>query len=149
MSYLLKNSSQVVNALEHTARSIKDKINHQFKELDYDISYDQWQVIQAIEKNEGRTQIAIAKDCDKEPASICRTIKYLRKRGLVTKTKDESNKRINRIYLTEKGRHLSRKAHSCFEIVSKNCFDNIFDREVNILIKLLDRIQSNYPLVQS
>ncbi len=38
-------------------------------------------------------------------------------------------------------------AKSCFESVSKLGLDNIFDREVNMLIKLLERIQHNYGAV--
>lgn len=147
MSYLLKNSSQVVSTLENTARSIKENVNNHFKDLQFEISYEQWEVIQAINDNQGLTQIEIAKKCCKEPASISRTLKFLKKKDLIQKVKDRKNKRNNRIFLTDKGKVLSMNAKSCFENVSKLGLDNIFDREVNMLIKLLERIQHNYGAV--
>lgn len=146
MPYLLKSSSQVVSALEHTARSIKDNINNHFKEQRYDISYEQWEVINVVSENEGLTQIQIAKISGKEPASICRTIKYLCKKDILEKVKDKNNKRNNRIFLTDKGRLLSYNARLCLDSVSKNYLSNIYDREVNMLIKLLERIQNNYVI---
>ena len=136
----------MVSALELTARSIKDNINNHFKEQKYDISYEQWEVINVICENEGLTQIQIARISGKEPASICRTIKYLSKKGILEKVKDKKNKRNNRIYLTDKGKLLSYNARSCLDNVSKNYLSNIYDREVNMLIKLLERIQNNYAV---
>ena len=144
MSYLLKNSSQVVSILESTARSIKENVNIHFKNLQVEITYQQWEVIQAINDNQGLTQIEIAKKCNKEPASICRTLKFLKKKDLIYKVKEKQNKRNNSIFLTDKGKVLCVNARSCFEDVSKLALDNIFDCEVNLLIKLLERIQHNY-----
>ena len=113
----------------------------------YEISYEQWEVIKAIHENEGLTQIQIAKTTGKEPASVSRTIKYLCKKNILTKEKDKKNKRKNKIFLTDKGRLLCHNARTCVDSVSKSYLNNIYDREVNLLIKILERIQSNYTVV--
>ena len=147
MAFLLKDSSQVVSTLENTARSIKENVNNHFKDLHFDISYEQWEIIQTIFDNPGLSQIEIAKKCGKEPASVSRTLKFLKKKNIINKVKEENNKRNNRIFLTQKGNELCIKARICFENISKRGLHNIFDREVNILIKLLERIQHNYSAV--
>lgn len=141
MQYLLKNSSQVVAALERTAHNIKEDVNLNFKLSGYGVSYEQWVVLKAIGENEGLTQIQIAKACHKEPASICRTLKYLSSKELIIKASDVNNKKIKRVELTQKGRTLVNNAVKSVEEVSKKCLENIFDREINVFVNILDRIQ--------
>lgn len=141
MGYLLKNSSQVVAALERTAHNIKEDVNIKFKLLGYGVSYEQWVVLNAIFDNEGATQIQIARDCNKEPASICRTLQFLLKKELISKSSDINNKKIKRVELTLKGRTLVENARRSVEEVSQKCLENIFDRELNLFINILDRIQ--------
>lgn len=141
MSYLLKNSSQVVAALEHTSHIIKSEINVRFKQKDYGISYRQWVILDAIANKDGQTQIQIAKTCNKEPASISRTLQYLSNKGLVIKKSDSNNKKVKKISLTSSGEALTEEATLSVEEVSKNCLDNIYERELNIFIKILDRIR--------
>ncbi len=141
MSYLLKNSSQVVAALERTTHNIKEDVNIKFKLLGYGVSYEQWVVLNAINDNLGVTQIEIAKFCKKEPASICRTLQFLSKRNLIIKLSDPNNRKVNRVKLTSKGKSLVEKAQHSVDEVSRKRFENIFDRELNLFIKILDRIQ--------
>ena len=141
MSYLLKNSSQVLAALERTAHNIKDDVNLKFKLSGYGVSYEQWVVLNAINDNEGVTQIELSRMCHKEPASICRTLKYLSKKDLIVKSSDPNNKKIKRVELNIKGRVLVEKARHSVEEVSQKFLENIFDRELNLFIKILDRIQ--------
>ena len=144
MSYLLKNTSQVVATLERTAQIIKDEVNQHFKEMNYDVSYEQWTVIKAINNNTGLTQIELSKSCHKHPASVSRTLDHLLKKGLIKKEKDEENKKVKRIFLTTKGQRLTENARKAVEKVSKRCLENIFDRELNLFIQILDRIQENH-----
>jgi len=142
MSSLLKNAFQVVSTLECPAQRIKHEVNKQFKKQNYNITYEQWEVIQSIPENVGHSQVEIAKTSHKDPASISRTLNHLSKRGILKKRIDKRDKCVNRIFLTKMGKELSEKTCSVVEEVSKNCLSNVFDRELNLFIKILDRIQN-------
>lgn len=142
------NTSQVVDALERTAHTIKEDVNLKFKLLGYGVSYEQWVVLKAIFDNEGLTQIEIARSCNKEPASICRTLKYLAGKELIIKTGDPYNKKIKRILLTLDGKTLVNNALKSVKEVSEKCLEDIFDRELNLFINILDRIQTGRSALQ-
>ena len=143
MAYLLKNSTQVVHTLEQTAQSIKDDVNFEFKRLGLRLSYDQWIVLSAIHNVEGQTQIQLARSCRKEPASICRTLKVLSRKGLISQYSVLSNKKSQRVKLTRKGIDLVLITSQSVEKVSKRCLESLFDRELNLFTSILDRIQAS------
>jgi len=142
MAYLLQNTTQVVSTLERTAQSIKDDVNVEFKNLNTPISYDQWMVLNTISKEEGLTQIEISRACRKEPASICRTMKVLKREGLVSLFSDLSNKKSHKVKLSRKGRDLVAKSSHLVEKVSQKVLESLFDRELNMFTSLLQRIQA-------
>ena len=143
MAYLLKNSTQVVNTLEQTAQSIKDDVNFEFKKLNIGLSYDQWIVLGEIYNQEGLTQSQLSKACKKEPASICRTLKILRRKGLVSQYSMLSNRKSHRVKLTNTGTDLILLTNKSVERVSERCLESLFDRELNLFTSLLGRIQAS------
>ena len=93
MSFLLKNTSQVLLLAEQNLKKYRDIVNYAFHKEGYGITYDQWLVLSAISQKQGLTQIVISDMTAKEPASISRILKLLEKKELVQKLPDKTNKR--------------------------------------------------------
>ncbi|MEL6122947.1 MAG: MarR family transcriptional regulator [Bacteroidota bacterium] len=144
MSFLLRNAPQVLLSAEEIIKEFRDLVNRSFQREELDISYDQWIVISVISKKQGITQIQIAERTRKEPASISRILKLLEKKEIIEKVSAKGNKRAKRIYLTPKGDDTLRRATRLFNMIAKDGFKGVYDQEVNLFVRILDKVQQNF-----
>ena len=119
-------------------------MNRSFQINELDISYDQWMVINVISKKQGVSQIYIAENARKEPASISRILKLLEKKEVIQKVNEKGNLRAKRIYLTPKGDDVHRKATRLFNMIAKDGFNGVYEQEINLFVRILDKLQSNF-----
>ena len=109
MSFLLRNAPQVLLSAQEIIKRFRDLVNRSFQKNELDISYDQWMVISTIYKKQGVTQIHVAEQTRKEPASVSRILKLLVNKEIIERVPDRTNKRAKRLYLTPKEQRLIRK----------------------------------------
>lgn len=144
MSFLLRNAPQVLLSAEEIIKRFRDLVNRAFHKNDLDISYDQWMVINTISKKQGVTQIHVAEQTRKEPASVSRILNLLEKKELIERMPDRANKRAKRLYLTPKGDDIHNKATRLFNLIAKDGFTGVYEQETNLFVRILDKIQSNF-----
>lgn len=144
MSFLLRNATQVLIQTELNLKHFRDLVNYTFHKSGYDITYDQWSVLHTISKNQGITQKVIAEQTNKEPASISRILKLLENKEMVEKLNDKKNKRAKRIYLTPSGDEVQKKATKAFNSIAKDGFNGIYEQEINLFVRILDKLQGNF-----
>ncbi len=144
MSFLLRDAQQVLLLTEQNLKLFRDLVNNAFHKNGYDITYDQWIVMNKLAEKQGITQIIIAAETNKEPASISRILKLLEKKELIEKIKDKKNKRAKRIYLTPKGDDVQKKATSTFNRLAKQGFNGVYEQEINLFVRILDKLQGNF-----
>lgn len=70
------------------------------------ITVEQWSLLKHLYHNAGYTQQQVAACSNKDKPSVCRLIDNMQKQKWVVRTPDKTDKRINRIHLTDKGRKL-------------------------------------------
>ena len=75
-----------------------------------DITANQWPVFHQIYEHEGSTQKSLAGYCMKDPSAVLRTLDILEKKELIVRKIDEDDRRVFKIYLTEKGKKAHQKA---------------------------------------
>ncbi|WP_448522631.1 MarR family winged helix-turn-helix transcriptional regulator [Pseudothermotoga sp.] len=100
-------------------------------------------MIMIISKHEGMTQNQIAEKLNLRPATVAIMLRRMEKAGLIHRKQDETDRRLQRVYLTEKG-----KSHCDFlkqqmqrmEIVATQGFSK---EEKLQLTNFLDRIIVN------
>ncbi len=144
MSFLLRNAPQVLLSAEEIIKRFRDLVNRSFHKNELDISYDQWMVINTIYKKQGVTQIYVAEATRKEPASVSRILKLLENKEIIERVPDRSNKRAKRLYLTPKGTETHSKATRLFNMIAKDGFNGIYEQEINLFVRILDKVQSNF-----
>jgi DNA-binding MarR family transcriptional regulator len=71
--------------------------------MQYNITYGQFPSLQALYREDGINQETLAKRLLFNKATIARAIDKLEYEGYVSRTRDESDGRANRIFLTPKG----------------------------------------------
>ena len=66
----------------------------------------QWFTLVALSWRDGLGQAEVSQAYEMDPAQVTRTGQALEKKGLVRRERDAEDKRVVRMYLTEKGRRL-------------------------------------------
>lgn len=101
-------------------------------------------VINTIYKKQGVTQIHVAEQTRKEPASVSRILKLLENKEIIERVPDRTNKRAKRLYLTPKGTETHQKATRLFNMIAKDGFNGVHEQEINLFVRILDKVQSNF-----
>lgn len=117
---------------------LKKRIQNKLK--DYDISSEQWSVLNTVYMKKGCNQITLAEILLKDGATITRILNILENKKLVRREKSTHDKREYLIYLTEYGINLYNKA---LPVVVQNTeeTDSIFsDSELKELHYLLNKL---------
>lgn len=91
------------------------RLTHNYMAMDYSrfiemgIHPGQLPVMRTISMNEGITQRELANSIHVKPPTIAVTIKRMEKAGFICRKEDKADRRVCRLYLTEKGKELSQK----------------------------------------
>ena len=72
----------------------------------YGITRAQWAVLAGVERNEGMKQTEIAEQLEMQPITLTRLIDKLCDNGWIERRGDDSDRRINRLYLKKAARPL-------------------------------------------
>ena len=81
-------------------------ISQQFKKAGIVLTREQWSVLAVLWKNDGCSQQVIADETSRDKPSVTRLIDNLVKEGYVERRNDEKDRRLNLIFLTEKGKEI-------------------------------------------
>ncbi|ABV34164.1 MULTISPECIES: MarR family winged helix-turn-helix transcriptional regulator [Pseudothermotoga] len=109
----------------------------------HDIHPGQPPLLMLVAKNEGITQNLIARKLNVSPATVAIMLRRMEKSGLIQREQDESDRRFQRVYLTDKGSHMAEILKSKMEKVEKIAMDGFSSSEKDQFLKFLDRIIEN------
>ncbi len=70
---------------------------------DFDITGKQWILLRILSRQDGQPQNDLAILTERNKASLVRLVNTMERKGLVKRVQDQKDRRINRIFLTEKG----------------------------------------------
>jgi len=95
--------------INQTALRLKLELRQAFKTNGYDITPEQWIVLNRLWKQDGLSQVELATLASKDKPNITRMLDVLERKALITRHKDEQDRRAYKIYLTELGKGLEAK----------------------------------------
>ena len=122
---------------------IKRKILKLFRENGFDLTFEQWTVMNVLYAEPGLIQSKIADKTFKDKTNITRILDILGKKGFVERIKINDDRRSYSIYLTSAGRNILEKLIPCVNQTNKQFLENISPGELKIFIKILKKICSN------
>ena len=108
-----------------------------------DITSEQFGIIFILHYKDGLYQSQIAKLLKKDRPNITRMVNILAKKGYITKNKDEKNKKIVKLFITEKGKITAEKMEPLRLEFYKNMTDGLEDKDIDTLQSLLEKIRNN------
>lgn len=118
---------------------IADTFMHQGMEL----TKAQFIILKVLCKNDGIPQNELAFVTDRDKTSLTRLIATMERKELIQREHDHEDKRINRVYITSKGRTELQNALPAIMHIVESVQKNISKEELNTTIRVLGRIKDN------
>ena len=75
-----------------------------FRNAGIEITPEQWSILVYLSQKDGETQKNIAEATYKDKPSVTRLIDNMEKQGLLKRTQHSTDRRTNKIFLTEEGK---------------------------------------------
>lgn len=122
---------------------IKRKTLSAFMEKGYDITFEQWTVLNVLYVEPGIIQSEIAEKTYKDKTNVTRILDVLSKKGYVIRESHEKDRRSSCIYLTDKGKKMFEDLIPCVEFINEQFSKGIMDTELELFNSILERICKN------
>jgi DNA-binding MarR family transcriptional regulator len=118
-------------------------LQHAFQAKGFNITPEQWGVLNRLWENQGMHQSALAQRAAKDRHNITRILNLLEKNGFIFRTPDGEDKRRLNVYLTEEGKALKQKLIPIVIGFLQKCFEGLTQEEVQDLRRMHEHILKN------
>ena len=109
-----------------------------------DITKEQFGILILLTMRDGLYQTQIANILGKDRPNITRMIDILETKGYIRREKDDSNRRILKVFLTQKGHEKSEIAKPVRDKFSEVQYRGFSNEDVITLVSLLRRVRNNF-----
>lgn len=140
-NYYLKK--RVITTLLSTGLLTKIFSMQSFTEKGYELTPIQFIVLGFICDNDGLYQRQISAFLLKDRPNITRIINILEKNELVVRKADKSNRKVFKIYATEKGQEIHKFLEPTMIAVREQATKGIKKEEIEYAMSILEKIQAN------
>ncbi|MFP7479406.1 MarR family winged helix-turn-helix transcriptional regulator [Terribacillus saccharophilus] len=135
---------EILREIGMIARALDSISNIEFKE--YDLAKGQYLYLVRIVENPGIIQEKLAEMIKVDRTTAARAIKKLEINGIIEKKDDEQNKKIKKLFPTEKGEHVYQFIRRENDYSDKVALAGLSDKEADTLYHLLQRVRKNIEI---
>lgn len=147
----MKNEEEVIDF----ERSIGPWIGKTVKMLDYhlqeafdaaglDITKEQMIILKKLHEEDGLPQNELALLTYRDKSSLARLLATMERKEVIVRIQSKHDKRINKVYLTDKGRLLFKNTRPVIKEILEVMENDISDQEKHTIIEILKKIQINF-----
>ncbi|HLR37371.1 MAG TPA: MarR family winged helix-turn-helix transcriptional regulator [Chitinophagaceae bacterium] len=129
--------------MARTSRLYRIRLNQKLSDHNIDLSSEMCGTLLELGKKEGRHQKELATTLFKDKGGITKLLKSLSKRAFIFAKADEIDKRHKKIYLTEKGHQVLKKAMPLVEEVRAQTLNGLDNVEIIQTREVLEKVISN------
>src|SRR3569623_858750 len=109
----------------------------------YGLTRAQWAVLAKLERTEGMKQTEIADLMEMQPITLTRLIDKLCDAGLIERRSDDTDRRVNRLYLTKAARPLMAKLAVLKSELTETALASLSVADTHRLVDELESIKDN------
>ena len=109
----------------------------------YGITRAQWAVLAKVERTEGLKQSELAEQMEMQPITLTRLIDKLCDNGWIDRRGDDTDRRVNRLYLHKAARPLLGKLSGLRSELTATALDGISPSDAQRLLTQLETIKEN------
>jgi DNA-binding MarR family transcriptional regulator len=115
------------------------QLSKHMKEQNLPITPDQFRVLTHLWQHEGCSQQELATSSLRDRANVTRIIDILEREGIVERTDHETDRRIFKIQLTQKGKDLEKQATLCAQMAIEDALKGVSRDDLEICMKVLNQ----------
>ena len=127
------------------AQRLKNELHQAFQTKGYDVTPEQWAVLNRLWQQDGLSQVELAERTFKDKPGTTRILNLLEKKKIVIRQPDENDGRVLRVFLTKAGRDLKEKLIPCAEEVLAKSGKNLTKEQLaqfrDTLHQMLDNLE--------
>ena len=109
----------------------------------FGITRAQWAVLAKVERNEGIKQSELAEQMEMQPITLTRLIDKLCDSSWIERRGDDTDRRVNRLYLRKAGRQLLGKLSGLRSELTATALEGINPADAHRLLAQLESIKEN------
>jgi DNA-binding MarR family transcriptional regulator len=109
----------------------------------YGITRAQWAVLAKVERSEGMKQSELAELMEMQPITLTRLIDKLCDNGWIERRGDETDRRVNRLYLKKAARPLLGKLAGLRSELTATALEGISPQDAHRMLLQLEKIKDN------
>lgn len=132
---------EILREIGMIARALDSISNIEFKE--YDLTKGQYLYLVRIYENPGIIQEKVAEMIKVDRTTAARAIKKLEMNGLIEKREDPHNKKIKKLFPTEKGKQVYPFLKREHDYSDRVALEGFSEREAETIFTLLQRVRKN------
>jgi DNA-binding MarR family transcriptional regulator len=137
---LFRSPGFLVNRLGH---EMAQALEQRFKM--YDVTISQWAVLLMLwEQGEGKSQVELQELLGLEGATVTGLVQRMERSDLVQRRPDPQDKRVSRVYLTDRGRSLEHILTPLAQEVNACACQGFTSDEQAFFLRLLQRALDNF-----
>jgi DNA-binding MarR family transcriptional regulator len=105
-------------------------LSQQFKNKGVNLTREQWSVLAVLWKTDGCSQQVIANSTSRDKPSVTRLVDNLVKDGYVIRKNHENDRRLNLIFLTEKGKKVEKDVMEIVDDTIEKATNGLSDDQI-------------------
>jgi DNA-binding MarR family transcriptional regulator len=109
----------------------------------YGITRAQWAVLARVERSEGMKQTELAEQMEMQPITLTRLVDKLCDNDWIERRGDDTDRRVNRLYLRKAGRQLLGKLSGLRSELTATSLEGINPADAHRLLSQLESIKEN------
>lgn len=127
-------------AIARAHKALKMEVRRALLESGLDVTVEQWGILTRLYERDGRSHKELAESLCKDTPTITRMVDNMAGRGHVVRKRDEADRRVYKVFLTDAGTRLRSEIENLIWKVNEHCF-SFLDRGERVMLKnLLDRL---------
>jgi MarR family transcriptional regulator for hemolysin len=130
---------EFLSTLIETSRHLRHFVDRRAQRLG--LTGAQLRLLSKVRRQEGATQAGLANQMEMRPISLSSLIDKLAQQGLVERRADQSDRRLNRLYLTPAGLELARKIEGFREEVAQDLLRDVDEAALDAVLQVLHTLK--------
>lgn len=118
-------------------------LNHRLQAEGLPLTTKQWILLRILQEEDGRVQNELAMITERDKASLVRLINNMEKNRLVKRVQDPDDKRVNRIFLSKKGKEAYRQALPVVQQSYEDLQKGLNEEEIDLVVSVLKKVLKN------
>lgn len=129
--------------LSKGTQALHKHLNRAFQSNEFDITFEQWSILIYLYNCDGKSQNEIAENTIRDKVSVTKIIDNLEKHNLVNRALDDNDRRVRRIFLTDKGKKVVPKLKKIADQTLEDAFSGVNKNDVESFKAVLSLIVQN------